>query len=108
MNPKFDFPIFKGIDIKNWLMQCDDFFQFYPISDDQKLKSVALNLEEEIDIWFLAYFKPHHKFSWSQFAKDVEIKFGDSSFKNGLVNLIDYNKLHLCCNIRKILSSSAH
>lgn len=28
MNPKFDFPIFNGVHIKNWLMQCDYFSNF--------------------------------------------------------------------------------
>lgn len=30
MNPKFDFPVFNGLEIKNWVMKCENFFQFTP------------------------------------------------------------------------------
>lgn len=42
------------------------------MNDDQKLKSVALNLEGEAGTWFLAYYKSNSGISWTQFMEDVQ------------------------------------
>lgn len=94
--PKFDFPVFNGLDIKSWILKSDHFFQFYPMNDEHKLKSVALDLEGEARIWFLAYFKSHPRVSWSQFVQDVEIRFGETSYDNAL---FEFNRLQQTSSI---------
>lgn len=60
------------------------------MNDDQRLKSVALNVEGEAGTWFLAYYKTHPRVSWTQFVEDIEIRYGDSSFTNVLA---EFNRL---------------
>lgn len=67
-NPRFDFLVFNGLDIKNSVMRCEYLFQFYPMNNAQKLRSVALHLEGEVRSWFLAYLKYNSTVYWSQFV----------------------------------------
>lgn len=62
--PRFDFPIFNGVDVKNWIMKCEHFFQIHPMNDMMRLRSVALHLEGQAGPWFLAYFKSNSNVSW--------------------------------------------
>lgn len=89
-HPKFDFPVFNGLDMKNWIMKCEYFFQFHPMNYILRLRSVALHLEGEAGSWFLTYFKNNPNVSWKQFIEDVETRFGDSVSSNALA---EFNRL---------------
>lgn len=80
IHPHFDFPVFNGSDIKNWVMKCEYFFQFHPLNHDLLKLSVALNLEGEARSCFLAYFKSNPNVSWKQFVVDIKTRFGETLY----------------------------
>lgn len=49
---KLDMPIFKGVDLDGWILRIKRYFNFYRLSETEKLEAVLVALEGDALRWF--------------------------------------------------------
>ena len=89
-NLKLEFPLFDGMNPRNWVKKCAKYFNLYKIPDDQKVDLASMYLQREAEIWFSSYILERRHVVWDDFTVDLYARFrGDM----GREVVEEFNKL---------------
>lgn len=92
--PRIDLPKFNGDNPRLWIRKCMKYLNFHPMSDHEKLFNshhmsdhekfllVDINMEEEVDNWYLAYIDGREEIGWEKFASMVIERFSNVADEN--------------------------
>lgn len=79
-NVRIDFPRFAGSDALQWIFQAEQFFDYYGVPDNHRLKIASVHLDGEVVPWFQRLQKAGKLTSWQAFTKSLECTYGPSIF----------------------------
>ena len=80
--PKLEIPLFSGDNPLGWLFQIERFFLYHNTPMDQRLSVASFYLTGLALQWFHWLHNTNQLSTWEIFARDLEIRFGPSSFQN--------------------------
>jgi predicted aspartyl protease len=66
----------------DWLFQAEQFFLFYNVSLENRLPMVAFYMKGEALSWYKWMFQSQQLTDWVSFARDLELRFGPSTYEN--------------------------
>ncbi|PNX92586.1 Ty3/gypsy retrotransposon protein, partial [Trifolium pratense] len=73
---------FDGTNALDWLFQAEQFFLFYNVSLENRLPMVAFYMKGEALSWYKWMFQNHQLTDWHSFSRDLELRFGPSTYEN--------------------------
>lgn len=79
-NIKIDFPRFAGGDALQWVFQTEQFFDYYGVPDDNRLKIASVHFGGPVVPWFQRMQKADILTSWQNLTKSLECTYGPSVF----------------------------
>lgn len=79
-NIKIDFPRFGGTDALQWIFQAKQFFDYYAIPDNHRLKIASIHFDGPIVPWFERLQKSGKLTSWQVLTKSLEFNYGPLAF----------------------------
>lgn len=85
--PKLEIPHFNGDNVADWLFQVDRFFTYHATPTDHKLQLASFYMTGPALQWFRWMYQAHQLCSWDQFVRDLELRFGPSTYQNPEVAL---------------------
>ncbi|GJS84533.1 ty3-gypsy retrotransposon protein [Tanacetum coccineum] len=80
--PKLTLPTFNGSNPLDWLFQADQYFTFYNIEPPRRLAMIAFHLSGDALSWYKYLFNNRLLTTWEAFTRDLETRFGPSSYDN--------------------------
>nr|GEV97814.1 retrotransposon Gag protein [Tanacetum cinerariifolium] len=80
--PKITLPTFDGSNPLDWLFQAEQYFLFYNIAPHQRLPIIAFYLSGNALSWYKYLVNNHLVTTWDTFTRDLETRFGPSSYDN--------------------------
>ncbi|GKE23063.1 retrotransposable element Tf2 [Tanacetum coccineum] len=84
---KLEFPKFTGVDVKNWLYKCQQFFSVENVDDADKVKLASIHFFDSALVWHQQYEKINGTtVSWEDYQKAVLARF-DTEFEDPLSEL---------------------
>jgi hypothetical protein len=78
---------FDGTNALDWLFQAEQFFLFYNVALENRLPMVAFYMKGEALSWYKWMFQSQQLTDWVSFARDLELRFGPSTYENHQVQL---------------------
>ncbi|KAL0361425.1 UNVERIFIED_CONTAM: hypothetical protein Sradi_3827000 [Sesamum radiatum] len=80
--PKFQLSVFDGTNSLEWVFQASQFFDYYSVPDDQRLRRISCYLAGDALGWFKWSHDNGFITSWGVFLQALELRFGPSSYEN--------------------------
>ncbi|XP_019423050.1 PREDICTED: uncharacterized protein LOC109332520 [Lupinus angustifolius] len=80
--PKLQLIPFNGSEPLDWIFQVEQFCQMYFVPPDQRLPMISFYMQGEALSWFKWMFHNSQLSDWHSFTRDLEIRFGPSSYTN--------------------------
>lgn len=80
--PKLNLPPFDGSNPLEWLFQADHFFTHFSINPTLRLNYIPIYMSGDALAWFQWLFNNKLITTWERFTRDLEIRFGPSTFEN--------------------------
>lgn len=88
--PRLEIPMFEGIESRWWIRRCERFFQYYNITECQKISLAANYLKDMADAWYQGWIKLRNEANWTEFVEDFYYRFGEKN----MINVIEeFNNL---------------
>lgn len=72
-------PLFDGTDPDGWILRVDWYFNFYRLSEEERLEAVAVTLEGDALRWYQWEHKRHPIRRWSDLKEFILRQFRSSS-----------------------------
>ncbi|GJS67859.1 ty3-gypsy retrotransposon protein [Tanacetum coccineum] len=95
--PKILLPSFDGTNPLGWIFQAESFFSYYKIPPEERIALVAFHVSGDALAWYQHLDSNHLLGSWDTFKRQVELRFGPSSYENHEATLL---KLHQTTTVR--------
>nr|GEY56625.1 retrotransposable element Tf2 [Tanacetum cinerariifolium] len=84
---KLEFPKFTGVDVKNWLYKCQQFFSVEHVDDADKVKLASIHFFDNALVWHQQFEKLNgNSVSWEDYQKALLARF-DTDFEDPLYEL---------------------
>ncbi|GJS82363.1 transposon ty3-I gag-pol polyprotein [Tanacetum coccineum] len=80
--PKLEVPAFSGSNTLGWLFQIERFFALHRTPDAQKLDVASFYMTGDALNWYSWMHSTSQLSTWDKFARDLELRFGPSSYVN--------------------------
>ncbi|KAL0297786.1 UNVERIFIED_CONTAM: Retrovirus-related Pol polyprotein from transposon.6 [Sesamum radiatum] len=80
--PPSSMQLFDGSAVLDWVFQAEQYFAFYQIPVSQRLDAISFYMKGEALRWFKWMFTNRQLSSRDVFVRDLELRFGPSSFDN--------------------------
>lgn len=80
--PKLYLSTFDGSNPLDWLFQAEQYFEYYSIAPENRLTTVAFSLSGDALSWYKYLKKNHLLTTWEAFTRQLELRFGPSSYYN--------------------------
>ena len=77
-----DLPRFDGNDVLQWILQAEQFFEYFDISDPYKLKIDAIHFDGPVVPWYQMLRKTGSVNTWPQLIKAIESTYGPSIYED--------------------------
>ena len=78
--PRLEISAFEGKKPRWWIRKCKRFFQFYQITEDQKINLTVAYLNEVANSWYQGWVQDEGmQGSWANFAEGLCERFGEKS-----------------------------
>lgn len=90
-HPCLEVPMFNGDGVSGWLFQIEHFFHIHFTPPDQRLIIATFYMTGHALDWFQFMSRTHELPNWETFRRELELRFGPSTFINHEANLF---KLH--------------
>ncbi|XP_076892735.1 uncharacterized protein LOC143544532 [Bidens hawaiensis] len=81
-HPKITLPLFDSSNPLGWIFQADHFFTYYHIPPDERVKLTAFHFVGDALSWYQNQAKNELLGSWTDFKREVELRFGPSTYEN--------------------------
>ncbi|XP_058766993.1 uncharacterized protein LOC131640630 [Vicia villosa] len=81
-SPKLELSLFDGTNPLEWLFQADQYFGFYNLPPENRLSLVSFYMKGDALSWFKWMHQNHLLSTWGSFTRDLELRFGPSTFEN--------------------------
>lgn len=81
-NIKIDFPRFGGIDALNWIFQAEQFFEYYGVPDQHRLRIASVHFDGPVVPWYQRLQKAGKLTSWGNLTKSLECTYGPPVFES--------------------------
>ena len=100
-NPKIEFPVFEGNDLRGWIKKCTQYFGLCKVHESQKVDLASLYLKGPAETWFMNYNLGRRGVSWEDFMVDICAKSRDN-LDSKVVE--DFNRLQQFGNLDDYLT----
>lgn len=80
--PKLTLPPFDGSNPLEWVFQANQYFTHYSIHHNNRLNLIANYMSGDALAWFQWLHQNNLLTTWDHFCRDLELRFGPSSFEN--------------------------
>ncbi|KAK9058307.1 hypothetical protein SSX86_023148 [Deinandra increscens subsp. villosa] len=81
-SPKISLPLFDGSNPLDWIFQADNFFNYYQTPIAQRISLSVFYFTGEALSWYKHLATNEMLGTWATFKREVEIRFGPSSYEN--------------------------
>lgn len=76
---KLSFPEFDEHNPTSWVIHCQNLFDLYQFTDDERMTYVDIHFKYFVDNWFRIYVTDKEdKVMWTSFCEDVCLRFGNT------------------------------
>lgn len=89
--PRFDFPMFDGMNPKAWRLKCEAYFRVCTLNPHTWVSCAAMYFTEGALTWLQSSEAHLHYQDWGNFASAICSQFGREEFRN---LLRQFNRLH--------------
>ncbi|CAM8905618.1 unnamed protein product [Rhodiola kirilowii] len=80
--PRLEIPLFTGENVTGWIFQIERFFQHHFTPRDQRLLIATFYMSGPALLWYQWMHNTKQISDWESFRRDLELRFGPSSFIN--------------------------
>ncbi|CAM8956889.1 unnamed protein product [Rhodiola kirilowii] len=80
--PRLEIPLFTGENVKGWIFQIERFFHLHFTPPDQQLLIATFYMSGSALLWYQWMHNTKQLSNWEAFRRDLELRFGPSSFIN--------------------------
>jgi len=80
--PKIILAPFDGSNPLEWIFQAEQYFTHYSINPNSRISLIASYMAGDALAWFQWLHNNHLLTTWERFCRDLELRFGPSSFEN--------------------------
>lgn len=63
-SPKIEFPVFEGMNPREWIKKCRKYFSLCKVPDSQKLDVASMHTRGKAEIWFNSYVQTRKNIDW--------------------------------------------
>lgn len=76
---KLSFPEFDEHNPTSWVIHCQNVFDQYQVTEDERMTYVAIHFRNFVDNWFRSYMAGKKgNVTWASFCEDVCLRFGNT------------------------------
>ncbi|CAH9146476.1 unnamed protein product [Cuscuta epithymum] len=79
-DPKARFPKFSEGDPAGWIYQAEQYFDYYEVTPDRKVRLVSMHLEGLALQWYRWLLKRRGPITWDEFVRAIRLRFGPTEF----------------------------
>ncbi|CAH9123102.1 unnamed protein product [Cuscuta epithymum] len=79
-DPKARFPKFSEGDPAGWIYQAEQYFDYYDVAPDRKVRLVSMHLEGLALQWYRWLLKRRGPVTWDEFVRAIRLRFGPTEF----------------------------
>lgn len=80
--PKVTLPLFDGSNPLDWIFQADNYFTFYQVPPTQRVSLTSFCFTRDALSWYKHLAQNDLLGSWTQFKRELELRFGPPSYEN--------------------------
>ena len=80
--PKITLPLFDGTNPLGWIFQAENYFSYYGIPPEDRVELTVFHFIGDALSWYQNLSNNGLLGSWTTFKREVELRFGPSSFEN--------------------------
>ncbi|KAL9677699.1 hypothetical protein QQ045_005933 [Rhodiola kirilowii] len=80
--PRLEIPLFTGENVTGWIFRIERFFRLHFTPPDQRLLISTFYMAGPALLWYQWMHSTHQMSTWEAFRRDLELRFGPSSFIN--------------------------
>lgn len=80
--PKITLPLFDGTNPLGWIFQAENYFSYYRIPQEERVELTVFHFIGDALSWYQNLSNNGLLGSWTAFKREVELRFGPSSFEN--------------------------
>lgn len=78
---KLDFPRFGGKNLRDWIFRVEQFFDYYGMSDYDRLTIASVHLDQDVIPWFQMMQRANPFSSWHVFTRALKLDFSPSVYE---------------------------
>ncbi|KAE8665795.1 hypothetical protein F3Y22_tig00112528pilonHSYRG00009 [Hibiscus syriacus] len=80
--PKLSLPPFDGSNPLDWIFQAELYFNYYQLPPEDRLSTISFYMQGQALSWFMWMYNNQQLTTWDAFVRDLEMRFGPSSYDN--------------------------